>query len=477
MLAGKLFKSLKLLDSRQLNEFERFLVSPYFLKRKNLPSVYTELMKHYPEFNISRKEIFSRAFPGSAYNDVLMRKYISEIYSMLTGYLAISSFQKDEMTFNSKLIDRLIELNDYDEARKTAEEMLLKLEKSALRNEKYYYNKYIFERYSKTVSNLVTNLDPDTDWKNAMDGFVNYSALTVLQFYYIILNDNRFRKEKSEIDLHVLNGLVNVFEKDVIPSNPAAVIFYNLVNSFLKPQEEKYYKNIKEMLLTHKAMLDKNELAAIYTYLHNYCFVKVDNGDLGYLKERFEVVNEVLANGFHLKDGYMVPDMFISMANNALMLKEYDWAEAFIKKYKDNLPGEEKTSYGNLAFSSMYMFKGEYEAALKYLSRVKFRKYYDKSKIKSLNLMIYYEAGYFEEAFFLADSFRHFISKYKSITPYVRERTNNFVKQILQLINFRLKKAEKPEIKDFDTCTIMYRPWLIQKLHEVKTGKKDLSQN
>jgi len=477
MLAGKLFKSLRLLDSRQLGDFEKFLSSPYFLKRKNLPAVYKELMKHYPEFSTSKKEVYTRAFPGSDYNEVLMRKYISEIYSMLTDYLAISSFQKDEMTFSSKLIDRLIELNDYEEARKTATEMLLKLEKSDLRNEKYYYNKYIFERYSKTISNLVTNLDPDTDWKNAMDGFVNYSALTVLQFYYIILNDNRFRKEKSEINLDVLNGLVHVFEKSVIPTNPAAVIFYNLVNSFLQPREEKYYKNIREMLVKHKAMLDKNELAAIYTYLHNYCFVKVDNGDLGYLKERFEIVNEVLANGFHLKDGYMVPDMYISMANNALMLEEYNWAEAFIRKYKDNLPGEEKASYGNLAFSALYMFKGEYETALKYLSRVKFRKYYDKSKIKSLNLMIYYEAGYFEEAFFLADSFRHFISKHKSITPYVRERTNNFVKQVLQLINFRLKKAEKPEIKGFATCTIMYRPWLIQKLQELRPGNKQLSQN
>ena len=117
------------------------------------------------------------------------------------------------------------------------------------------------------------------------------------------------------------------------------------------------------------------------------------------------------------------------------------------------------------------MFKGDYEKALRYLSRVKFRKYYDKFKIKALNLMIYYEAGYFEEAFFLADSFKHFISKYKSITPYVRERTNNFVKQVLQLINYRLKNTKMAEIKDFATCTIMYRPWLIQKLQEVRTVK------
>lgn len=468
MTNNKFIKSLKLLNHKQLEEFEKFINSPYFLKRKSIPAVFAKIKKYYPDFIITKEEIYAAVYPGKPFNDVLMRKYLSEMNNMLNDYLAISSFQKDKMTYNSKLIDRHIELKSFDEAGKISENMLSELDGSSLRNEKYYYNKYIFERYSKTISNLVTNLNPDTDWKEAMDGFVNYSALTLLQFYYIILNDNRFRREKGDIDLGILDELIKVFEKNVIPGNPAAGIFYNLVNSFRYPDNEEYFSNIKKMLLQHKTLLDINELAAIYTYLHNYCFVKVDNGDLNYLKERFEIVNHVLDNGFHLKDGYIVPDMFISMTNNALMLKEYNWAEDFIKKYKDNLPDEEKRSYEHLAFSALYMFKGDYERALKYLSRVKFRKYYDKFKIKALNLMIYYEAGYFEEAFFLADSFRHFIAKYRSITPYVKDRTNNFIKQVLQMIKYRLKQAESSEISGFYTCTIMYRPWLIQKINELK---------
>lgn len=467
MKNSKFVKCLKYLNYKQLEEFERFINSPYFLKRKSLPVVFKKIKMYYPEYNAAKEEIFIAATPGKKYNDVLMRKYLSELNIMLNDYLAVSSFRKDKMTYGSKLIDRLIEIKNYDEAGKSAMEALTELEKNPLRNEKYYYNKFIFESYSKTISNLKTNLNPDTDWKEAMEGFVNYSALTVFQFYYIILNDARFRKEKSNIDLEILNDLVNVYEKrGITDKNPIAFILSNLVNSYLKPEEEVYYRNIKQMISSHKHLLDKNELAAIYTYLHNYCFVKVDNGNLDFLKERFEIVNEVLSSGFHLKDGYIIPDMYISMANNALMLKEFEWAEDFIRKYKVNLPEEEKRSYEHLALSTLYMFKGNYDEALKYLSRVKFRKYYDKFKIKALNLMIYYEAGYFEEAFLLADSYRHFISKYRSVTPYVKERTNNFVKQVLQLIKFRLNQTENPKINDFETCTIMYRPWLIRKINE-----------
>lgn len=468
MLTGKFIKNLKLLDKYSLTNFEKFIKSPYFLKRKSIAVLYQELMKNYPDFDITKKELFKKAFGTKHYNDVLLRKYFSELNNMLIEYLAVSSFQNDKWSYGSKLIDRLIELKNYEEAEKTAKDAIAELEKNPYRNEKYYYNKYIFESYSKTISNLKTNLNPDTDWKQAMEGFVNYSALTVLQFYYIILNDARFRQEKSSIDLEILNSLVKVYEENGITQNPMAFILNNLVKSFMEPGNEAFYRNIKEMILKHKGLLDKNELAAIYTYLHNYCFVKVDNGNLAFMKERFEVVKEYLANGLHLKDGYMVPDMFISMAMNALMMKEFDWAENFIRKYKDHLPDEEKVSNEYFACSALHMFKGNFNKALEYLSRVKFKKYYDKFKIKAMALMIFYEAEYYDQVFSQADTFRHFISRYKTITPYVRERTNNFIKQVLQLIKFKLGEAEKPQIPDFSTIAIMYRPWLTQKINEVK---------
>ena len=468
MLSGKLINNLKLLDSYQLDSFGRFVNSPYFLKRKSLPALYSELMKHYPDFQILKKDVYKKAYPGKPYNDVLLRKYFSELNSMLNEFLAVSSFQNDRWIYRSKLIDRFIELKNYDAAENTAKETIADLEKSPLRNEKYFYNKYIFESYIKTISNLKINLNPETDWKQAMEGFVNYSALTVLQFYYIILNDAKFRQEKSSIDLEILNSLVKVFEENGITQNPMAFILNNLVKSFIEPGNEEFYRNIKDMILKHKSLLDKNELAAIYTYLHNYCFVKVDNGNLAFMKERFEVVKEYLANSLHLKDGYMVPDMFISMAMNALMMKEFGWAEDFIKKYKDYLPDEEKVSNEYFAYSALHMFRGDFNKALECLSRVKFKKYYDKFKIKALALMIFYEAEYYDQAFSQADTFRHFISKYKTVTPYVKERTTNFIKQLLQLIKFRLGETEKAEINDFSAIAIMYRPWLTQKINELK---------
>jgi hypothetical protein len=116
MINAKFIKNLALLDIKQLDEFEKFLVSPYFLRRKNLPALFTILKKNYPNYKVSKQVVYAEAFPGKKYNDVLMRKYLSELNNMLNDYLAVSGFQKDKMTYGSKLIDRLIDLKNYDEA-------------------------------------------------------------------------------------------------------------------------------------------------------------------------------------------------------------------------------------------------------------------------------------------------------------------------------------------------------------------------
>ena len=471
MLSTKLIKNLKLLNKQSLNQFEKFVDSPYFLKRKQVSALFKEIKSNAPIYEVDKREVFSKAFPGKPYNDMLMRKYISELHRMLEEYRAISSFRKDFLRYTDRLTEDYILLKNYDEAEKLSSFAINRLESKKLRNENYYYNKFIFEKHLKTISNKRTNLNPDSDWKPAMDSFVNYSAIMLLKFYTILLNDIIFRRAKSDISFELLDELVKVFEHNVIAGNPVAAIQYNIVLSYLEPENVKHYYAIKNLLFEYEGLMEEDEVDAIYTHLHNYSYIKVDNGNMNFLNERFEISSKVLSRGYSVKDG-IIPDMFISITINALMLDKFEWTEEFIKKYKNFLLTDNKQAVINFTYAIFFMFTKDFDKALGYLSRVKFSAYYDKLKIKWLNLMIYYEGGMYESAFSLADSFRHFILKYKSITPYVKERTGNFIKQVLQLIKYRLNEADKAEIKEFQTKAVMHRPWLVQKIEEAKAAKK-----
>jgi hypothetical protein len=62
------------------------------------------------------------------------------------------------------------------------------------------------------------------------------------------------------------------------------------------------------------------------------------------------------------------------------------------------------------------------------------------------------------------------LAKYKTITPYVRERTDNFIKQLLNMIKFRLKEVKTIEIDGFKSKAIMYRPWFLHKIAEINVS-------
>jgi hypothetical protein len=292
----------------------------------------------------------------------------------------------------------------------------------------------------------------------------------LLKFYTIMLNDIKFRQAKSDINFGLLDDLVKVFEHNVIAENPIAAIQFNIVRSILEPENKRHYHAIKGLLYKYESLMEADEVDAVYTHLHNYSYIKIDNGDLSFLSERFEISSKVLSRGYSVKDG-IIPDMFFSITMNALMLGKFEWTQEFIKKYESLIISNNKQSVLNFTYAVYFMFAKDYDKALGYLSRVKFSAYYDKLKIKWLNLMIYYESGMYDSAFYHADSFRHFISKYKSITPFVKERVNSFIRQVLQLIKYRLNQASAPEISGFEKKIMIHRPWIIQKIEEAKNLK------
>src|SRR4030095_7304986 len=95
-----------------------------------------------------------------------------------------------------------------------------------------------------------------------------------------------------------------------------------------------------------------------------------------------------------------------------------------------------------------------------------FDDFYDKVMVKALTLMIYYESNALESAMSLIDSFKHFLSTFKYISPYVKDRTNNFLNFTIKLI--RLQNGEtgltKEELRNevLKTKSLMQRIWLLE---------------
>ena len=93
--------------------------------------------------------------------------------------------------------------------------------------------------------------------------------------------------------------------------------------------------------------------------------------------------------------------------------------------------------------------------------------------IKSWTLKNYYELEYFEQAFSLIDSYKHFLTKNKSLSDHFRERHMNFLKFSEELFKIKSRINVKPDAgikKHLDnTVNIVHKEWLSEKISEALT--------
>lgn len=71
-----------------------------------------------------------------------------------------------------------------------------------------------------------------------------------------------------------------------------------------------------------------------------------------------DLYKDNLDRGYLHFEGKISRSKYMAVANNALLIEKYDWAFAFIEKYKNELQGENETKdIYRLNFSASYLFK------------------------------------------------------------------------------------------------------------------------
>jgi len=466
MLSIKLINNLKKLDKRKLNDFEKFLSSPFFLKRSQLPLMFAEIKKYLPGYDVSKKILFSKAFNNKPYNEVLMRKYQSELNRMLEQYFVVSNLLNDDFEFKSLLAKVKRNYGELEELGSISGEAIDMLEKFKKKNHDYYFYKYIFNSYRDISRNQNYQGINDIFGNSTVSSFLDYSAITVLKYYSKILNN--MKVFKLSVNIKVLDEISELFHRNKMIVEPAALIYYNIIQLQKDPLNETFYFRIKAMLKKYEEQTENNEMRGFYTFLHNYCYERIDKGSIKFVKERFEIMQQFMANGYCYVKGFMRAEFFSSMVLTLLTLKKLSMAEEFISKNGNTLQPETRLQQLYFANANLFMHKKNYNKSLEYLSKLTGGDIFDKLRVKALYLMVYYEAGMYDTALYNADAFRKFILNNKKITGFVYERNMNFIKQCLAMVKYRTGTIKRPDIKRFEKKTIMNRLWLMKKIKELK---------
>ena len=244
--------------------------------------------------------------------------------------------------------------------------------------------------------------------------------------------------------------------------------------------KDTYYKKLKDILKNETENLPHDLRFSLYNILTQHSTTKILAGFNEYWKQRWELDKIALEQDIYMSkaEKQFPPPAFASIVRNAAAAKEFEWANSFIEKYKDQLDKDNFDTTMNLSYANIYFNKGDHDKALVYLNKIKPVKRWEfKFAVKELTLQIFYELSMFEQAHYLIDSFRHFLSSMtKNFSLERTESRNNFLKYYTGLLKMKENSGSKgleSILKDLNKreLLIFNRDWLIEKTEELETEK------
>lgn len=478
MLKSNLLEIIKTFTPAEVKSFGEYVASPFFNKNESVMRLYDYMRKHYPDFEEKKMEkeyVFTKIFPGAEYNDGFMRTLMFNTNKLAEEFMAYTKFNNDSFAGEKFLLESLEDRKLNKQFERKLKNMFDRLEKSGeTRNENFFYKKYLLEfinnRYQikRVDSMLKLKHARYQDIGNESENLINFFMLSLTRRYREMLN--RRYVYKIDYSLKFLDEIIahlKTHKYDNIPLIEFQISFIQLME---KIDEEKNYRIVKAFLLKNFKIFTKLEAHELFV-----CLMNVINAQhvANWHRESFDVYNFVLENKIYSDNEEEKMNFmdFVSMLISALRAKEYEWASNFVDKYKHKLDDSEKTNAANYGYARLNFAKGNFSKANQYLSKVNFEALFYKIWVKNLQIRIFYEMGWLEEALSHIDNFGRFLTS----NPMLNEKdvTANiaFAKFTKRLIGIKTKYNTKElDALSYEAEKEKYingRDWIMHKINEL----------
>ena len=143
---------------------------------------------------------------------------------------------------------------------------------------------------------------------------------------------------KSELELPFFDELIKHLENEKFDHIPVITIYYQIYLTQIDSDNEEHYFKLKELLNKYYKLFPQDQAYDMYIFAMNYCIRRLNKGKPNSLNELFLLYKELLPKKLILVDGELSPWYFKNIVVTGLRLKEYEWVEDFINRYKDYLP-------------------------------------------------------------------------------------------------------------------------------------------
>lgn len=485
----RLIKLIRTFSKEELKLFQKFLESPFLKPTRNTVSLFEYIIKFYPEYSsedLEKEKIFKKLFKGEKYTEKKLLNLIFDLSKAAEDFLAHNTMKDDEMEYLLNLSKGYMSKNLRDESFRVNKIIEKKL-KPGFSPSIDYISKLRRLTYLKSIYYA-----EKSDFENLIETKKNYFEASVIQFivdFSGIVSDKRpalstygNKMENRMVDSITqsfdVKKLLLLLEESGYDKKSIITLHYYMLKMYEEPENSEYYYKLRDFFYETLTEYNREERALIFRNLANYCVQRSVGSSMEFRKEGLEVHKKLVeSNSYSLSENeYMDVITYRNIVQYSISLKETKWLEYFLNEYSDRIQPDLRVDLKNLSLGHLYFLKKDFEKALDSVSRINSEFFLFKTDLKNLMLRIYYELDYFESAYSLVDSYKHFLVNSKEILKSFRVIIGNFVKYYFDLLKIKaLQSKENPEFvknKIEKENNIISKSWLIEKADELIKNKK-----
>lgn len=476
---------MRTLDKDELKRFEAFLNSPYFNTRNHVIKLFSVIKKYAPEFDdksLSKEEVWKKISPGKEYNYGILKNIIYDITKLSERFLETEEFNNNES--------------------QRMKNLLLKLENKHLEN--IFLNKYnAFEKNvfksSKFYDDYYTDYTDLKECRFALEAYnpklrsklLSTDISEMLIFDYIAkfsLNYNNMYIEGIEHNENSENHFISMFSESVF-KNPELenyilklsesagrnykimLVFFKLMKSYLNPHSIEFYYDFKKALFENDKYISEASLRRLYASLGSALDNCNNTQEINKNKELFDIIVHLTEKNIFLSEaGKVIPSLYVLAVKLAGYLKQDHFIGKLMNDYLQKIDPDLKDNFTVFSLAYLYYSRNEFDKALESSNKIRIDSFQLKFSLRNLQIIISYEKKDYDMFLYLSDSYRHFLSKNKSVSGSYKEsnlKFINYTNSLFKLSNSKDKTESELLKNTLDADQVVNKQWLLEKLNEL----------
>ena len=444
---SRLVRYIQEFSPKQKERFHQFVISPYFNQHKKtiilLEIILDELKRDKPK--LSKLSVHNRLFPKDFYEEQQLHNVMSYLKRLYHRFLAYEQFGEQLFSEEIMTLEAANKNNQFDVPEKPWKTIGKILKRHDYEDSDFFQAQYRLYKLMGYYGARHEDRSKSGVFQNMLNALDRYFLIEKLRNACqlkanMLIQNTHYDFAFLEMLLEHIERNWSQYEKD-----KAIVLYYIIFKSLLEEgqeqEQEYYYLQIKKMLEEDVESLGPVQKTDLYGFASNYCILQINLGRDSYRSELFEMYQHGLRIGLILDNGMLSEWNYKNITSLGCSLREYDWTEKFIQKYKDMIPSHRRANAYNYNLAHLYYNTKRYNEALSVLLLVQFTDVKYHLNTTFLLLRTYFALKDMEALLSLIETFRIYVIRNRKMTTEQKRSYTNFLRFAKKLVLIRHQAA------------------------------------